>query len=151
MVRFIIAAILTGLLFGTMDGFINGNPYAVKLMECFKPIAKQTINIPAGLLIDLFYGFIISGIFVIILPSLPAETGIINGVIYGLGMWFFRVLMGVISNWMMFNIPVKTLIYSTDRFNRDDTVGNFKRPYNQKVECRQVADYKYKTSYFKSK
>lgn len=112
MIRFIIAVILTGLLFGTMDGLINGNPYAVKLMECYKPIAKQTVNIPIGLLIDLFYGFIISGIFIIIKPSLPTEIGIIKGLTYGLGMWFFRVLMGVISNWMMFNIPLKTLIYT---------------------------------------
>jgi hypothetical protein len=26
-------------------------------------------------------------------------------------MWFFRVLMNVISSWMMFNIPGKTLVY----------------------------------------
>jgi hypothetical protein len=26
-------------------------------------------------------------------------------------MWFFRVLMGVISNWMMFDIPARTLVY----------------------------------------
>ena len=111
MARFILAAIVTGLLFGIMDGLINGNPYAVKLMECFKPIAKQTVNIPIGLAIDLFYGFIISGIFMIIMPALPTEIGIIKGLVYGLGMWFFRVSMGVISNWMMFNIPAKTLIY----------------------------------------
>lgn len=111
MIRFIIAAILTGLLFGIMDGLINGNPYAMKLMECYKPIAKQTINVPLGLLIDLFYGFVISGIFIIIMPALPTEIGIIKGLTYGFGMWFFRVLMSVISNWMMFNIPGKTLIY----------------------------------------
>jgi len=111
MVRFVIASILTGLLFGTMDGLINGNPYAAKLMECFKPIAKRSINVPAGLAIDLIYGFVISGIFVIIMPALPTEIGIIKGLAYGLGIWFFRVLMGVISNWMMFNIPGKTLIY----------------------------------------
>jgi hypothetical protein len=111
MLRFIIGAILTGLLFGTLDGIINGNPYAVKLMECYKPIAKTTINIPAGLLIDLFYGFVISGIFFAVLPVLPSDSGIIKGIIFGFGMWFFRVLMGAISSWMMFNIPGKTIIY----------------------------------------
>jgi hypothetical protein len=94
-----------------MDGLINGNPYAVKHMECYKPIAKKTINVPAGLLIDILYGFVISGIFLIIWPSLPTEIGIIKGLTYGLGMWFFRVLMRVISDWMMFNIPLKTLFY----------------------------------------
>ena len=111
MTRYIITAVLTGLLFGIMDGLINGNPYAVRLMETYKPIAKRTINVPAGLLIDLLYGFVISGVFIIIWPSLPTEIGIVKGFTYGLGMWFFRVLMGVISNWMMLNIPAKTLIY----------------------------------------
>ena len=111
MARFIITAILTGLLFGIMDGLLNGNPYAVKLMECYKPIAKHTINVPMGLLIDLFYGFVISGIYLILRPSLPTEIGIVKGLTYGLGMWFFRVLMGAVSNWMMFNVPVKTLVY----------------------------------------
>jgi len=111
MIRFIIAAILTGLLFGILDGLINGNPFASKLMECYKPIAKQTINIPAGIIIDLIYGFAISGLFLLLFPVLPTEFGIIKGITFGVGMWFFRVLMNVISSWMMFNVPIKTLVY----------------------------------------
>ena len=111
MLRFIISALLTGILFGTMDGLINGNPFAVKLMECYQPIARQSINIPAGLVIDLVYGFIISGIFLLIMPVLPTDYGIIKGLAYGLGIWFFRVVMGAVSNWMMFTVPVKTLVY----------------------------------------
>lgn len=111
MLRFIITAVLTGLLFGIMDGLINGNPYAVKLMECYKPIAKQQIDIPVGLLIDFLYGFVISGIFIIVMPVLPSESWIIKGITFGLGMWFFRVFMGVVSNWMMFAIPNKTIWY----------------------------------------
>lgn len=111
MIRFIISAVLTGLLFGIFDGLINGNSYAIKLMECYKPIAKQSINIPAGLLIDLVYGFAISGLFLILFPVLPTEFGIIKGITFGIGMWFFRVLMNVLSSWMMFNIPIKTLAY----------------------------------------
>lgn len=111
MTKFIITAVLTGLLFGLMDGLINSNPYAVKLMECYKPIAKQSINVPVGIGIDLLYGFIISSIFILIKPNLPSEIGIIKGLSYGLGIWFFRVVMGAISSWMMFNIPIQTLIY----------------------------------------
>ena len=111
MQRFIIAAISTGILFGIMDGLINGNPLAVRLMKCYKPIAKQNINIPVGLLIDLAYGFAISGIYFSIIPILPTDNLIINGIIFGIGIWFFRVLMGVISSWMMFTIPGKTLFY----------------------------------------
>jgi hypothetical protein len=111
MIRFIIAAILTGLLFGILDGLINGNPFAAKLMECYKPIAKKEINMPAGLIIDLVYGFAISGLFLLLIPVLPTESFIIKGVAFGAGMWFFRVLMNVVSSWMMFNILGKTLIY----------------------------------------
>jgi hypothetical protein len=111
MIRYIVTSILTGLLFGVLDGLINGNPYSTKLLECYKPIAKQKINIPAGLLIDLVYGFLISGLFIILIPVLPTEIGIIKGITFGIGMWFFRVLMNVLSSWMMFNIPVKTLVY----------------------------------------
>jgi hypothetical protein len=111
MIRFIISAVLSGLLFGILDGLINGNPYATKLMACYKPIAKQDRNISVGLVIDLVYGFAISGLFLILIPVLPTEFGIIKGITFGIGMWFFRVLMNVISSWMMFNIPGITLVY----------------------------------------
>ena len=111
MLRFIIAAFLTGFLFVVMNGLINGNPYAVKLLECFKPISRQNINVPIGVLVDLLYGFSISGLFIIILPVLPSTNGIVKGITFGVGLWFFKVVMGVISYWMMFNIPGETLIY----------------------------------------
>ena len=66
---------------------------------------------PVGIIIDLFYGFAISGLFLLLFPVLPTEFGLIKGVIFGAGIWFFRVLMNVISSWMMFNIPGKTLVY----------------------------------------
>ncbi len=111
MIRFIIAAILTGLFFGILDGLINGNPFASELLVCYKSIVKQSINIPAGIIIDLVYGFVISGFYMLLLPVLPTEFGIIKGITFGVGMWFFRVLMNVVSSWMMFNIPGKTLVY----------------------------------------
>lgn len=112
MIRFLITAVLTGLLFGILDGIINANPLAVKLMECYKPIAKTSINIPAGVIIDLVYGFVISGLFIVLAPALPAGSGILKGLIFGAGIWFFRVFMSVASSWMMYNIPVKTLVYT---------------------------------------
>jgi len=111
MPEFIIAAILTGLSFGVLDGIINGNPYARRFMEVYQPIARKKINVPAGVLIDIVYGFIISGVFLLILPVLPSENGIVKGLVFGLGMWFFRVIMGAVSNWMMFKIPVNTILY----------------------------------------
>lgn len=111
MIRYIVASVLTGVLFAILDSVINGNPLAVKLMECYKPIAREGINIPAGIAIDLVYGFVISGVYLLLIPVLPAGSWFIKGVVFGTGIWFFRVVMNVVSSWMMFNIPCKTLIY----------------------------------------
>lgn len=111
MKRLITAGLVSGVLFAIMDGLMNGNSFAVELMEYYAPIARQSINAPAGVIIDLFYGFVISGIFFLISPSLPTGSGLIKGLAYGSGMWFFGVLMGVVSNWMMFTVPAETLLY----------------------------------------
>jgi len=112
MAGYIIGSIAGGLLFGIMDGLINANPLAVRLFAVFKPIARTSINIPAGLVIDLAYGFIMAGLFLMVYPSLPGQAGWVKGLIFGLLVWFFRVVMGVISQWMMYTVPVDALLYS---------------------------------------
>ena len=51
------------------------------------------------------------GIFLLFYNSLPSENPIIKGLVYGLIMWFFRILMSVFSTYMTHQIPVKTLAY----------------------------------------
>ena len=112
MSNYIIISLVSGVLFGVMDGVINGNPLAVRLFEVYKPIAKQSLNMVAGIIIDLAYGFALAGIFLLLYPSLPGEAGLLKGVSYALMVWFFRVVMSVASQWMMYKVPGKTLIYS---------------------------------------
>lgn len=112
MARYIIGSIVGGLLFGLVDGLINANPLAVRLFAVFKPVSRTSINVPAGIVIDLAYGFILAGLFLLLYPSLPGQAGWVKGLSYGLLVWFFRVVMGVISQWMMYTIPVETLLYS---------------------------------------
>lgn len=112
MTGYIIVSIAGGILFGVMDGIINANPLAQRLYSVYEPIAKKTINVPAGIIIDLFYGFVMAGIFLLIYDSLPGESGVIRGLSFGAIMWFFRVFMQVASQWMMFNVPVKALFYT---------------------------------------
>ena len=111
MTRYVIVSITSGILFGILDGIINGNPFAQKLFEVYKPISKTTINIPAGMVIDILYGFIIAGIFLLLYKSLPGPTGLMKGISFAFIIWFFRVIMYAATQWMIINIPVVSLLY----------------------------------------
>ena len=112
MTSYIIVSVISGILFGILDGLINANPLAIKLFEVYKPIAKTSLNFVAGMIIDLAYGFILAALFQIVYPSLPGEIGLVKGVSFALMVWFFRVFMSVASQWMMFKVPVEALLYS---------------------------------------
>jgi hypothetical protein len=112
MIRYIIVSLVSGILFGVMDGLINANPLAQKLFSVFKPIAKTSINAPAGIAIDLVYGFAMAGIFMLLYQSLPGQTGLLKGLSFALIAWFFRVLMQAASQWMMFNVPMGAVLYT---------------------------------------
>jgi len=112
MIRYIIVSISSGILFGILDGLINANPFAQKLYAVFKPIAKTSINPVAGIVIDIVYGFVMAGVFLLLYKSLPGQTGLIKGLSFAILVWFFRVVMYTATQWMMFNIPIGTLLYS---------------------------------------
>jgi hypothetical protein len=112
MIRYIIVSLVSGILFGVMDGVINANPLAQKLYEVYRPIARTSLNVVAGSLIDLAYGFILAGIFLVIYEGLPGQSGILKGLSYALLIWFFRVVMYAASTWMMYKVPGQTIFYS---------------------------------------
>ena len=112
MIGYIIVSIVSGILFGILDGVINANPLAQRLYEVYKPIARTSINLLAGILIDLVYGFIMAGVFLLLYSSLPGETGFVKGVSFALLVWFFRVVMSAASQWVMYKVPVAALLYS---------------------------------------
>jgi len=112
MIRYIIISVASGILFGILDGVINANPLAQRLYEVFKPMARTSINPLAGMAIDLVYGFIMAGLFLLLYNSLPGETGLVKGVSFAILVWFFRVVMSTASQWIMYNVPVETSLYS---------------------------------------
>ncbi|MBN1649150.1 MAG: hypothetical protein JW874_14025 [Spirochaetales bacterium] len=111
MIRYIIVCVVNGILFGTMDMVINANPLAQKLFQAYKPIARTSVNVPAGVIIDLLYGFVIGFLFLLFYKSLPSASGLVKGILFALVIWFFRVAMQVASSWMMYTIPFATLAY----------------------------------------
>jgi hypothetical protein len=112
MTKYALVSVASGILFGVLDGLINANPMAQRLYAAYKPIAKTSINPVAGIAIDLIYGFVMAGVFLVLYQSLPGEAGIVKGISFALGIWFFRVVMYVATQWMMFNVPVTTLLYA---------------------------------------
>lgn len=111
MTRYIIVSVVSGILFGTLDGIINANPLAQRLYDVYKPIARTSVNALAGIMIDLAYGFILAAVFLLLYKSLPGETGWIKGISFGLLVWFLRVVMSVASQWMTFNVSTSVLWY----------------------------------------
>lgn len=112
MIRYTIVSLAGGILFGAMDGLVNANPLAQRLFQVFKPVVKTSINVPAGIAIDIVYGFVMAGIFLLLYKSLPGGSGLAKGASFALIAWFFRVLMYAASQWMMFNVPAATLLYT---------------------------------------
>jgi hypothetical protein len=112
MLRYILVSLGSGLLFGVLDALLNANPLAVRLFAVYKPIARSSVNPLAGMAIDIAYGFIMAGIFLLLYESLPGGTGILKGLSFGLIAWFFRVVMQAASSWVMFEMPLQTAAYS---------------------------------------
>ena len=112
MPRYILVSIVSGILFGILDGVINANPLAQRLYQVYKPIAKTSVNPLAGMVIDLVYGFVMAGAFLLLYKSLPGGTGLVKGMSFACLVWFFRVVMYTASQGVMFNVPVETLLYS---------------------------------------
>lgn len=110
--NYVLVSIGGGVLFGILDGLINANPLARRLYEAYKPIARTSVNAVAGILIDLAYGFILAGLFMLLYRSLPGTSGWLKGLSFGLMAWFLRVLMSVASQWVMYRVPPITLAYS---------------------------------------
>ncbi len=50
--RYVIVSLTSGILFGVLDAVINANPLAQRLYEFYRPIARASVNAPAGVVID---------------------------------------------------------------------------------------------------
>ncbi len=109
--RVLLIGAAAGVAFAFLDGILNANPLAQRLYAAYRPIARSSINIPAGLAIDLVAGIVMAFLFVRLLPVLPGGP-IARGLAFGLLAWFFRVAMGVASQAVMFNVPGAMLVYS---------------------------------------
>ena len=61
-----------------LDALINANPVAQRLFEVYKPIARTSLNPVAGIAIDLVFGFVMAGVFLLLYESLPGSSGLLR-------------------------------------------------------------------------
>jgi hypothetical protein len=66
MMGYIVVSIVGGILFGVLDGVIHANPLAQRLYQVYQPIARTSIDPLAGIMIDLVYGFVMAGVFLLL-------------------------------------------------------------------------------------
>ncbi len=102
MVRYILVSLAAGIIFIALDGLIHANPLAQRLYEVYRPMSRTSVNVSAGVIIDLAYGFALASIFSILYGSLPGESGLTKGVCFGTMVWFFRVFMGAAGEWVAY-------------------------------------------------
>lgn len=112
MTTYVVVAVFSGILFGILDALINANALAQRLYRVYEPIARTSLNLVAGIALDLAFGFVMAGAFLLLYESLPGSSGLLRGVSFAVMVWFFRVVMSVASQWMMFDVPARTLLYS---------------------------------------
>lgn len=110
MATYFVVSIASGILFGLLDGLMNMNPFGQRLFQAYQAIAKMSINIPAGLIIDPIYGFVLGGLLLLLYPSLPGDARILKGISFAVLVWFLRVDMCAVSQWMMFKVPIAALL-----------------------------------------
>jgi len=54
--RILAVGLAAGLMFAVMDGLINANPTAQRLYAFYRPIVRESVNAPLGVLFDLVSG-----------------------------------------------------------------------------------------------
>lgn len=112
MATYVIVSTVAGVPFGVLDAVLNGNPLARRLQADYQPIARRTIHIPAGVAIDLLYGFVLAALFLLLFDSLPGGSGVLKGVSFAGIAWFLRVVMSVAGQWMTLTVSRRAHVYA---------------------------------------
>jgi hypothetical protein len=110
--RQIVVGLVAGVAFLILDGVLNANPLAQRLYAAYHPIARPSVNALAGSVVDLAYGVILAGLFVMLRPSLPGEARLMKGLSFGVMVWFLRVFMRVAGEWVTTTLPASAHVYT---------------------------------------
>jgi len=103
--------IITGVLFLVFDMLIAILTGPIFSPYSDLPIWKTPPNILAGLIFDLINGLILAAVYTIVYNGIPG-FGWKKGLIYGIFVGLFRVVMSSFSTIVMYNIPLTLVIAS---------------------------------------
>lgn len=111
MTTYVLVSLGVGVLFVVLDGLLNVNPVARRVHAAYEPIARKALNPLAATAIDLAYGFVIAGLYLLLRESLPGAGWVAKAASYAVILWVLRVVMAVLSHWVMFEVPVRSHLY----------------------------------------
>jgi hypothetical protein len=111
-ITYLMVGLASGIIFVLLDFVLNVNPLAQRVSAPYRPIARKAMPLAAAVVIDLLSGLAMAGIFLLLRAALPGGRVVGAGISFGFLVWFFRVLMSGLSQWVMFEIPFTTLLYS---------------------------------------
>ncbi len=107
---YILVTFLGSLGFGDGRDRFDANP--LSLFQVYKPFARTAVDRGQVLLVDWLYTFVLAGIFLLLFKSLPGKIGFVQGISYGVIVWFCRVVVDVGSQWVFFDVPGTALVYT---------------------------------------
>lgn len=108
MTKFIIISVVSGLILGVIDFLFSNEDLSEGLSGFFRQFSESAREAAACIGINLALGFGMTGIFLLMKKSLPGFV-IVMG--FALAVWFFRVMMFFIRQWMTFKASANDLAY----------------------------------------
>ena len=66
----------------------------------------------AGTVIDLAYGVVRAGLYLLLRDALPGSNWSSKGLAFGVMLWFLRVVMQAATRWVMLRMPSFTVVYT---------------------------------------
>jgi hypothetical protein len=111
MTTYVLASVGVGVLLVVLDALLNVNPLAQRIHSAYEPIARKTMNPVPAVVIDVAYGFLVAGLYLLLREALPGTTWLVKAASFAAILWLLRVVMAAASHWVMFDVPARVHLY----------------------------------------
>ncbi|MFP4024168.1 MAG: hypothetical protein ACLFVR_06540 [Thiohalospira sp.] len=108
--KIILLCFLIGFIFALLEFILHANPLVKNLSGIYEPVSRGWDIIIASFIIDIIYGTVLSLFYLILYKSLPGQ-GMMKGIIYGILLWFLRITILTLTQWMVYPVSAGTIIY----------------------------------------